>query len=38
MGLHTGVHQAITINGSDGRARLPPPVLAAAKAIGDTGE
>ena len=37
MGLHTGVHHAITVNRSDGRARLPPSVLSAAKAIGDAG-
>ena len=37
MGIHTGVHQAITTNHSDGRARLPPPVLSAAKAVGDAG-
>ena len=37
MGIHTGVYQAITTNHSDGRARLPPPVLSAAKAVGDAG-
>jgi hypothetical protein len=35
MGLHTGVYQPVTINPTDGRARLPPSVLTAAKAVGD---
>ena len=37
MGLHTGVYQPVTINPTDGRARLPQSVLTAAKAtLSDT--
>ncbi len=37
MGVYTGVHLPITVDASLGRARLPPTVLTAAKAIADAG-